>query len=67
MAMNILAGYGTHPVPKEMAFSDAEYRERLARVRRAMVEPGLDLLLLHHLPSVCYLTGYQTPVSDWYI
>jgi len=64
--MDILAGYAAHPVPKEMAFSDAEYRERLARVRRAMVEQGLDLLLLHHLPSVCYLTGYQTPVSDWY-
>ena len=49
-----------------MAFSDAEYAERLARVRRAMAAQGLDLLLLHNLPSVCYLTGYQTPVSDWY-
>jgi Xaa-Pro aminopeptidase len=47
-----------------MAFTPAEYAERLARVRRAMADQGLDLLLLHHLPSVCYLTGYQTPVSD---
>src|SRR5262245_46560809 len=64
--MDILAQYRAHPVPKELAFPAAEYGERLARVRRAMAEQGLDLLLLHHLPSVCYLTGYQTPVSDWY-
>ncbi len=64
--MDILESYRARPVPKEMAFSDAEYRERLARVRRAMDAQGLDLLLLHHLPSVCYLTGYQTPVSDWW-
>ncbi len=64
--VDILGQYRAHPVPKEMAFSEAEYRERLARVRVAMAAQGLDLLLLHHLPSVCYLTGYQTPVSDWY-
>jgi Xaa-Pro aminopeptidase len=64
--MDILESYRTRLVPKEMAFSEAEYRERLARVRDAMGAQGLDLLLLHHLPSVCYLTGYQTPVSDWY-
>jgi Xaa-Pro aminopeptidase len=64
--MDILESYRTRLVPKEMAFSEAEYRARLARVRDAMGAQGLDLLLLHHLPSVCYLTGYQTPVSDWY-
>jgi Xaa-Pro dipeptidase len=64
--MDILDSYRTRFVPKEMAFSDAEYRARLSRVRDAMGAHGLDLLLLHHLPSVCYLTGYQTPVSDWY-
>jgi Xaa-Pro aminopeptidase len=64
--MDILAQYRAHPVPKELAFTEAEYGVRLARVRRAMAEQELDLLLLHHLPSVCYLTGYQTPVSDWY-
>jgi Xaa-Pro aminopeptidase len=64
--MDLLAGYAARALPKEMAFSDAEYAGRLARVRHAMAAQGLDLLLLHHLPSVCYLTGYQTPVSDWY-
>ena len=62
--MDILDSYRTRFVPKEMAFSDAEYRARLSRVRDAMGAHGLDLLLLHHLPSVCYLTGYQTPVSE---
>lgn len=65
-AVDILESYRTRFVPKEMAFSDAEYRQRLTRVRDAMRAQGFDLLLLHHLPSVCYLTGYQTPVSDWY-
>jgi Xaa-Pro dipeptidase len=64
--MDILDSYRTRFIPKEMAFSEAEYRERLARVRAAMGAHGLDLLLLHHLPSICYLTGYQTPVSGWY-
>jgi Xaa-Pro dipeptidase len=64
--VEILESYRSRLVPKEMAFSEAEYRARLDRVREAMGAKGLDLLLLHHLPSVCYLTGYQTPVSDWY-
>jgi Xaa-Pro aminopeptidase len=64
--MDLLADYRARHLPKEMAFSDAEYAERLARVRQAMAREGFDLLLLHHLPSVAYLTGYQTPVADWY-
>src|SRR5262249_20264566 len=24
------------------------------------------LLLVHSLPNICYLTGYETPLSDWY-
>ena len=64
--MDLLESYRTRLLPKELAFSEAEYRGRIARVREAMSTQGLDLLLLHHLPSVCYLTGYQTPVSGWY-
>ena len=64
--MDLLESYRTRLLPKELAFSEAEYRARIARVREAMSAQGLDLLLLHHLPSVCYLTGYQTPVSGWY-
>jgi Xaa-Pro aminopeptidase len=52
--------------PSEAAFPEAEYTERLERVRRSMRDAGLDLLLVHSLPNICYLTGYQTPLSDWY-
>jgi Xaa-Pro aminopeptidase len=53
-------------IPKEPAFSPVEYGDRLARVRAAMDRDRLDLLLLHGLPDICYLTGFQTPLSDWY-
>ena len=52
--------------PSEAAFPEEEYAERLVRVRRSMHDAGLDLLLVHSLPNICYLTGYQTPLSDWY-
>ena len=26
----------------------------------------VDVLLVHSLPNICYLTGFQTPLSDWY-
>jgi Xaa-Pro dipeptidase len=47
-------------------FTSAEYRRRLAAVRSEMAQQGLDLLLVHNLSDVCYLTGYQTPLSNWY-
>jgi Xaa-Pro aminopeptidase len=53
-------------VPDEAAFDRAEYGGRLARTRVAMKDAGIDLLLLHSLPDICWLTGFQTPLSDWY-
>jgi Xaa-Pro dipeptidase len=41
------------------AFPPAEYRERLARVRRRMVEQGLDVLVCADPASLNYLTGYD--------
>lgn len=60
---------GTVPlidVPQEQAFPTAEYAERLRRVRAQMERQGLDFLLLHSLPNICWLSGFQTPLSDWY-
>lgn len=60
---------GTVPLvemPQELAFAAAEYEARLARVRAAMARQGLDILLLHGLPNICWLTGFQTPLADWY-
>ena len=53
-------------VPAERAFAQSEYDGRLARMRAAMRGAGIDLVLLHSLPDICWLTGYQTPLSDWY-
>jgi len=49
-------------LPAEMAFSRTEYAHRIATTRAAMDAPGLDLLLVHSLPDICYLTGFQTPL-----
>jgi Xaa-Pro aminopeptidase len=31
-----------------------------------MAERDLDLLVLHNMANICYLTGYETPMCDWY-
>jgi Xaa-Pro aminopeptidase len=64
--MDILNEYYRRLLHKEMAFSETEYNRRLAKVRLVMADWGLDVLLLHHLANICYLTGYQTPMSNWY-
>jgi hypothetical protein len=53
-------------VPRERAFAKAEYGTRIARTRLAMDAAGINVLLVHSLPNICYLTGYQTPLADWY-
>ncbi len=62
-----LNAYRKADLPKELPFSDAEYTDRLAKVRKKMAEQDVDCLLVHHMPNVCYLTGYQTPMCDWYV
>jgi len=42
-----------------LAFTEAEYRERLRRTRALMNEQGIDLLLCSHPASMCWLTGYD--------
>jgi len=53
-------------IPAEMAFPKAEYEERIARTRASMADAGIDVMVVHSLPDICYLSGYQTPLSDWY-
>ena len=53
--------------PKELAFPEAEYMARLARVRGAMGAEGIDVLLVHHTPNICYLSGYLTQMTSWYV
>ena len=49
------------PAAAETAFEKAEYNARLARLRKAMAEKGLDLLLTSGPENIFYLTGQQTP------
>jgi Xaa-Pro dipeptidase len=53
-------------IPAERAFPEAEYDARIAKTRGAMDRAGADVLLVHSIPNICYLTGFQTPLSDWY-
>ncbi|MCH7996432.1 MAG: aminopeptidase P family protein [Chloroflexi bacterium] len=48
------------PVPREWAFPESEYRDRLDKVYTAMDEAEIDVLLVHAIVDMCYLTGYQT-------
>ena len=40
------------------AFEHAEYADRLGRLRLAMSEAGIDVILLSHPESMCWLHGY---------
>ncbi len=64
--MDLVRGFRDAHPPSERAFPEAEYLARLSRVRTAMGNAGLDLLLIHDIANICYLTGYQTPMADWY-
>ena len=44
-------------------FTDAEYRDRAARVRAEMARRGIDVLIVLSPPNLCYLTGFE---SIWY-
>ena len=55
------------PHQLEIAFPREEYRARLNTVRASMEARGLDVLLVTFVNNACYLTGYQTPLSNWYV
>src|SRR5438132_4604665 len=55
-----LAELTSRPIPKEMAFPEAEYRRRVQKVRDYMATKGLDALLVTDVPNICYLAGYET-------
>lgn len=44
---------------KTLIFERAEYETRVAAVKNAMAERGLDLLLVSEPPNLYYLTGYD--------
>jgi Xaa-Pro dipeptidase len=54
----------SRPIPKELAFPEAEYHRRADAVRGFMDEKGVDVLLVTFIPNVCYLSGYQAFAAD---
>jgi Xaa-Pro dipeptidase len=47
----------------ELAFSDAEYKDRLTRIRGRMARDGIDVLWLMAPESLYYVSGYK---CEWY-
>ena len=47
-------------LPRELAFTAEEYRDRLDGVRLAMEEKDVDVLLVQEPSNVLYLSGYQS-------
>jgi Xaa-Pro dipeptidase len=44
-----------------LAFSNAEYGERIDHVQSALLEAGLDALVVTSPENICYLSGFWTP------
>ena len=47
-------------IQQMLSFSVNEYRNRIAKARKSMVDLGVDALLVHDFPNICYLSGYQS-------
>lgn len=47
-------------------FGAEEYANRLRRLRDAMREHSIDLMLVHSTENIAYLTGYETPRGNTY-
>ena len=64
--MNVVTAFAGRNLPKEIPFPETEYASRVANTRAAMDQAGLDMLLVHYLPNICYLTGYESHLPEWY-
>jgi Xaa-Pro dipeptidase len=54
----------SRPIPKDLAFSEAEYRTRVEKLRSLMEKKGIEALLVTEVQNVCYLTGFDTFVPN---
>lgn len=55
-----------NPLPRELAFPQEEYRQRVTKVQKLMAERGVDLLVTTVRPNLGYLTGYDTSLASAY-
>lgn len=52
--------------PKDLAFSEQEYQQRISSVRLEMSKVGLDVLLITFHPNLFYFAGYTSFATDKY-
>lgn len=64
--MNLMQALEQSPLPRELAFPEAEYRERVRKAQKLMAEQGIDILLISSTPNLGYLTGYDSTMSCGY-
>ena len=64
--MNLVQALETSPLPRELAFAESEYKERVRKTQKLMVERGIDILLISSTPNLGYLTGYDSTMSCGY-
>jgi Xaa-Pro dipeptidase len=64
--MNLVQALETSPLPRELAFAESEYKERVRKTQKLMVERGVDILLISSTPNLGYLTGYDSTMSCGY-
>ena len=63
MKANFQAALANASDHKEVPFPDAEYEERLSRIRQLMQRSGIELLFLTSPESLYYVSGFQ---CEWY-
>lgn len=51
-------------VPKDLAFSQEDYRARVTTLRKRMEQAGLDAVLVSSTANICYLIGYETAMPS---
>lgn len=47
-------------IERALSFPAEEYEDRVARAKKEISKRGLDALLIHDLPNICYLCGYES-------
>jgi Xaa-Pro dipeptidase len=53
-------------IESELSFPLVEYHARIEKIREEMRRRGLDVLLVHAFPHICYLSGFQSVNSTSY-
>jgi Xaa-Pro dipeptidase len=53
-------------IEAELSFPLSEYQVRVEKAREEMQRRGLDVLLVHSFPHICYLTGFQSVSTGTY-